>query len=82
MVVCGRTAGTVPQRDVPDLLLGHKHVIGSTMGTQGDLRRLVDRAANGAYEPAVGGTYDLESTTEAFADMQRRAAFGKLLIEP
>jgi NADPH:quinone reductase-like Zn-dependent oxidoreductase len=82
MIICGRTAGTVSQLDVPDLFLGHKHVIGSTMGTQGDLRRLVDLAAKGAYEPALGGTYDLESTAEAFADMQRREAFGKLIIEP
>ena len=82
MVVCGRTAGSVSEFDVPDLFLGHKRIIGSTMGTQGDLRRLVELAADGAYEPVIGGTYDLESTAEAFADMQRREAFGKLVVEP
>lgn len=82
MVVCGRTAGSVSEFDVPDLFIGHKRVIGSTMGTQGDLRRLVGLAAEGAYEPVIGGTYDLESTAEAFADMQRRETFGKLIVEP
>ncbi len=82
MVVCGRTAGTVSEFDVPDLFLGHKRIIGSTMGTQGDLRRLVDLAADGVYEPVVGGTYGLGSTAEAFAEMQRREAFGKLIVEP
>lgn len=82
MVVCGRTAGSVSAFDVPDLFLGHKRVIGSTMGTQGDLRRLVGLAAEGVYEPVIGGTYGLESTADAFADMQRREAFGKLVVEP
>lgn len=82
MVVCGRTAGSVSAFDVPDLFIGHKRILGSTMGTQGDLRRLVGLAAEGTYEPAIGGTYGLESTAEAFADMQQCEAFGKLVVEP
>ncbi len=82
MVICGRTAGPVSEFNVGRLFLEHQRIIGSTMGTQGDLRRLVDLAAEGAYEPVVGGTYDLEGTADAFADMQTRDAFGKLVVEP
>ena len=82
MVICGRTAGPTSEFDVSDLYLGHQRIIGSTMGTQGDLRRLIELAAEGAYEPVIGDTYDLDSTGEAFADMQERTAFGKLIIEP
>ena len=82
MVICGRTAGPVSEFNVGRLFLEHQRIIGSTMGTQGDLRRLVDLAAGGAYEPVVGGTYDLERTADAFADMQTRDAFGKLVVEP
>ena len=82
MVICGRTAAPTSEITLSQLFLQHQRVIGSTMGTQGDLRRLVELAADGAYEPVVGETYDLDSTGEAFADMQTREAFGKLIIEP
>ncbi len=82
MVICGRTAGPTSEIGLSQLYLDHQRVIGSTMGTQGDLRRLVELAAEGTYEPVVGETYDLDSTGQAFADMQDRSAFGKLIIEP
>ncbi|MFB6304047.1 MAG: alcohol dehydrogenase catalytic domain-containing protein [Haloferacaceae archaeon] len=82
MVVCGRTAGGVSEIDVPDLFLGHKRVIGSTMGTQGDLERLVGLVADGALDPAVDREYDLSETAAAFADMADRDAVGKLVVRP
>jgi NADPH2:quinone reductase len=82
VVICGRTAGPTAEIDVGSFFLNHQRVIGSTMGTQKDLERLVGLAANDAYEPAVGETYDLDETVDAFADMQDRTAFGKLIVEP
>ncbi|ELY48311.1 alcohol dehydrogenase catalytic domain-containing protein [Natronorubrum sulfidifaciens] len=82
MVICGRTAGTESTVDVPDLFLGHKRVVGSTMGTQDDLRRLVELTAAGALEPVIERTFALEETGEAFATMQDRESVGKLVVEP
>ncbi|WP_254544673.1 alcohol dehydrogenase catalytic domain-containing protein [Halomarina pelagica] len=82
MVICGRTAGDRSAFDVPQLFLSHQRIIGSTMGTQDDLERLVRLIAAGAFEPPVDATYPLEETGTAFADMQRRDAFGKLVIQP
>ncbi len=82
MVICGRTAGTESTVDVPDLFLGHKRVVGSTMGTQDDLRRLVELTAAGTLEPAIDRTFVLEETDEAFATMQDRKSVGKLVVEP
>jgi NADPH:quinone reductase-like Zn-dependent oxidoreductase len=80
MVVCGRTAGRHSEIDIPDLFLGHKAVLGSTMGTQSDLERLVDLAAAGELTPEVGATYPLGETADAFAEMQRRDGVGKLVV--
>ncbi|WP_232702365.1 alcohol dehydrogenase catalytic domain-containing protein [Halobacterium wangiae] len=80
MVVCGRTAGTESTIDVPDLYLGHKRVIGSTMGTQADLETLVDLVADGRLEPEVAETYPLDETGDAFAAMQNRESVGKLVV--
>ncbi|AUV83910.1 alcohol dehydrogenase [Salinigranum rubrum] len=80
MLVCGRTAGGVSEFDVPDLFLGHKRVEGSTMGTQGDLQRLVDLVAAGDLDPAVEATYPLAETGAAFAAMKERESVGKLVV--
>jgi NADPH:quinone reductase-like Zn-dependent oxidoreductase len=80
MVICGRTAGSRSEFDVPGLFLGHKRVIGSTMGTQGDLETLVDLVATGDLAPEVEDIYPLAATGEAFAAMQDRDAVGKLLV--
>ncbi|WP_121741127.1 alcohol dehydrogenase catalytic domain-containing protein [Natronorubrum halophilum] len=82
MVVCGRTAGDESTIDVANLFLGHKCVVGSTMGTQDDLRRLVKLAASGALSPEIDRTFALEETGDAFATMQDRESVGKLVVEP
>jgi NADPH:quinone reductase-like Zn-dependent oxidoreductase len=82
MVICGRTAGNESEIDIPDLFLGHKRVIGSTMGTQPELRRLVDLVESGDLEPEIQATYPLEATDEAFAAMDDREAVGKIVVTP
>lgn len=82
VVVCGRTAGQEAAIDVQRLFLGHKSVVGSTMGTQGDLETIVRLVADGAFEPAIGGEYPLAETPRAFEDMADRSAFGKLVVRP
>lgn len=82
MIVCGRTAGGTSEINVPRLFLGHKHVVGSTMGTQPDLNTLVKLTTDGALDPIIGKEYELEETSQAFRDMQSRDAFGKLVVRP
>jgi NADPH2:quinone reductase len=80
MLVCGRTAGSASEIDVPDLFLGHKRIEGSTMGTQGELERLVDLVAAGEFTPAIEATYPLAETDAAFAAMRKRESVGKLVV--
>lgn len=82
VVVCGRTAGDRSEFDVADLFLGHKRILGSTMGTQRDLERLVGLVADGDLDPVVAGTYPLAETARAFRTMDEGAVLGKLVVEP
>lgn len=82
MVICGQTAGPTSTLTLGDLFLNQKRVIGSTMGTQRDLERLVDLVENGRLEPVVHERYPLAETDRAFADMADREAVGKLVVEP
>ena len=80
MIVCGRTAGSTSEIDIPDLFLGHKRIVGSTMGTQADLQTLVDLVAAGDLTPTIDETYPLDETADAFAAMQKRESVGKLIV--
>jgi len=80
MVVCGRTAGPTSEIDIADLFRGHKRVVGSTMGTQTDLERLVDLVAAGDLDPRIDRTFPLAETGAAFETMQDRETLGKLVV--
>jgi len=80
MVVCGRTAGPTSEIDIAGLFRGHKRVIGSTMGTQADLERLVDLVAAGYLDPRIDRTFPLAETAAAFETMQERETLGKLVV--
>ncbi|WP_226008189.1 alcohol dehydrogenase catalytic domain-containing protein [Natrinema salinisoli] len=82
MAICGQTAGPTSTLTLDDLFLNQKRVIGSTMGTQGDLERLVDLVEGGRLDPVVHERYPLADTDRAFADMADRNAVGKLIVEP
>ena len=82
MAVCGRTAGGRSEIGVTGLFLGHKRIIGSTMGTQDDLRRLVDLTASGDLSPKIDATYPLAETADAFRAMKERDSVGKLVVTP
>ncbi|WP_436347136.1 quinone oxidoreductase family protein [Natronorubrum sp. FCH18a] len=82
MVICGRTADQYSEIDAQDLFLGHKHVVGSTMGTQADLERVVGFYEDGSLTPPVHKTYDLDRTGRAFADMKNRDVVGNVLVTP
>lgn len=82
MITCGQTAGTFSEIDMNDLYWDHKRLIGSTMGTQTDLERILKFVADGRIRPAIGAEYPLEQTADAFARLEDRSAFGKQIICP
>jgi NADPH:quinone reductase-like Zn-dependent oxidoreductase len=82
MIVCGRTAGPTSEIDIADLFRGHKRIVGSTMGTQADLERLVDLVAVGDLSPRIDRTFPLDATDEAFRTMAERDTVGKLVVMP
>ena len=82
MTICGQTAGPTSTFDLGDLFLNQKQVIGSTMGTQTDLKQLITLVDDSRLEPEIHKSYSLEETAQAFVDMADRDAIGKLVVEP
>lgn len=81
-VVCGRTAGDTAELDLWDTYWNHKDLLGSTLGTQGDLERVLGFLADGEFEAVVHDTYPLSGTAGAFEAMADRELFGKVVVTP
>jgi NADPH2:quinone reductase len=82
MAVCGKTAGARADIAVDDLYWNQYHLVGSTMGTQEDLARVLSLVADGEVTPVVDTTYDLSAAATAFRRMADSDAFGALVLEP
>jgi len=82
MVACGSTAGRRSEIRMGGLFLHHQRLIGSSMGTQGDLETLVDLVAAGDLAPEIDETYPLDGAADAFEAMRDRESIGKLVLTP
>jgi NADPH:quinone reductase-like Zn-dependent oxidoreductase len=82
MALCGRTAGATAEISVTDLYWDQYRLVGSTMGTQTDLERVVSLVAEGAIDPVVDATYGLDEAETAFRRLRDSDAFGALVLVP
>lgn len=81
-VVAGAVAGPVVRLDLRQLYLRSRRLVGSTMHTPAQFRRLVDEARAGRVRPHVEATFPLEeihAAQEAFGAPGRR---GKVVLLP
>jgi NADPH:quinone reductase-like Zn-dependent oxidoreductase len=81
VVVPGATGGPNPPAQLNRIFYRSITVAGTTMGTRGELRRLVDLCATGALRPLIGSTHALADAAAAFAEMARGELRGKIVIE-
>jgi NADPH:quinone reductase-like Zn-dependent oxidoreductase len=82
IVVPGATGGANPPAQLNRIFFRSVTVAGTTMGTRGELRRLVDLCATGALRPLIGSTHSLGDAATAFAEMARGDLRGKIVLEP
>ncbi len=81
-VTCGAVAGPVVDLDLRTLYLHRRRLIGSTMHTPAQFRRLVDDAREGRLDPQVARTYPLTQIHAAQADFVTGKTVGKLVLLP
>lgn len=81
LVTCGATSG--PAAEIPLNLVFFKSisVLGSTMGSLGDVHRLLDLVAARRLEPVIDSVLPLEQVAEAHRRLEAREVFGKLVLE-
>jgi len=82
LVTCGAVAGPVVEVDLRVLYLQRRVLIGSTMHTPAQFRRLVEDARAGRLAPPVARTYPLADIHRAQDDFSSGQHVGKLVLIP
>ena len=82
LVTCGATTGGEVQLPLRLLFFKNLSVLGSTMGSKGDLRALLRLFAQGRLSPVVDRTLPLDQVAEAHRLLAARAALGKIVLVP
>ncbi|HWM87700.1 MAG TPA: zinc-binding dehydrogenase [Kofleriaceae bacterium] len=82
IVTCGATAGPKPTIDLRHIFFRQIAILGSTMGSKGDLLAVLEHVAAGRLRPIVDRVLPLAEAAEAHKLLESRAVFGKIALEP
>ncbi|MBY5164333.1 zinc-binding dehydrogenase [Salsipaludibacter albus] len=82
VVVAGMTSGDVERGGLPHLFFRQLQVVGSTMGTRGELRSLLRFLVTTGVRPLIDATYPLADAASAYARMAEGDLFGKIVLLP
>ncbi len=80
IVICGATSGSVPPADLSRVFFLQLSVIGSTMGTRGELARLLTFCEQTGTRPLIDRTTPLTDAKPGFAAMISGDLFGKVVF--
>jgi D-arabinose 1-dehydrogenase-like Zn-dependent alcohol dehydrogenase len=80
IVISGATSGPNPPADLNRLFFLQLRIIGSTMGTIGELRDLVDLLVRKGVRPIIDRVLPMERAAEAFSVMASGDVRGKLVL--
>ncbi len=81
VVICGATAGFTPTIDLRTIFFKQLEIRGSTMGTKGDLAAALPLFRAGRLRPVIDRAMPLWDAAEAHRALERREAFGKIVLD-
>ena len=82
IVTCGATSGFTPEIDLRHIFFRQVEILGSTMSSKGDLLRCLEHISRGELKPIIHQVLPLEQAAKAHGILERREAFGKVVLEP
>ncbi len=80
VVTCGATAGFAPNIDLRTVFFKQLEILGSTMGSKGDLAAALPLMRDGRLRPVIDRVMPLWDAAEAHRILERREAFGKIVL--
>jgi len=82
LVTCGATTGPEAKIDLRFLYSKQFNLLGSYMGTMGELHGVLKHVFSGAIRPVVDRTFPLEEVRRAHEYMEKSEMFGKIVLKP
>jgi NADPH:quinone reductase-like Zn-dependent oxidoreductase len=82
LVTCGATTGPEVKIDLRVLFYKRLSYLGSTMGSKGDLFRILELVEEGRLKPVLDRVLPLEQAAEGHALLENRAQFGNIVLTP
>ncbi|PIE23608.1 MAG: alcohol dehydrogenase [Planctomycetota bacterium] len=81
LVTCGATTGPFAKINLAQLFFKSLSLLGSTMGSRGDLLRVTELLAQSRLRPIIGRVlHGLDSVAEGHRLLEQRQVFGKVVI--
>ena len=82
LVTCGATTGGNVPLSLHAVFFKSLSILGSTMGSKGDLRTILRLFEQGALRPVVDRTLPMAEVASAHRMLEERAALGKVVLVP
>lgn len=80
LVTCGATTGSDVKIDLRHLFARQLRLLGSYMGTMGELREVLSHVFAGRLEPVVDRTFPLSEIRAAHEYLEKSRMFGKVIL--
>lgn len=81
-VLCGATSGFEGKTDLRLVFFKSLSILGSTMGSLGEVHEIAGHVAAGRLKPVVDAILPLAEVREAHRRLESREVFGKILLRP
>ena len=81
LVTCGATTGPSVSMDIRHLFSRQISLIGSYMGSKGELLRAAELFFDGRFTPVVDSSFPLEAAVDAQRRLEDKSHFGKIVLD-
>jgi NADPH:quinone reductase-like Zn-dependent oxidoreductase len=82
LVTCGATTGPEAKIDIRVLFSRQLSLLGSFMGTMGDLHEVLRHVFSGKLKPVVDRTFPFSEARAAHERLEKSEQFGKIVLNP
>jgi NADPH:quinone reductase-like Zn-dependent oxidoreductase len=82
LVTCGATSGPQASFDLRFLFARHLALLGSYMGTMGELHEVLKLVFSGKLRPVVDSTFPMRDIRAAHEYLEQSRMFGKVVLNP
>ncbi len=82
VVTCGATSGISPETNIPKLFWKQLDVLGSTMGTPGEMDDVMAKVFDGTFEPGVREVLPMSEAARGHEMLESREGFGSVVLVP